>query len=539
MAALARQAPDDISRLPPISEIDERFVPKTEAEFLYACMSWRWRIFSGMLYMIIVKSEDPDDPGTVIPFRPNEAQRAFLARLGFRNVILKARQLGFTTLIAILWLDHALFHKNQRVGIIAHTLEDAFSIFRDKVKFAYENLPPFLLKRMPYKTMTKSEILFGHNNSAIRVATSMRSGTIHRLHISEMGKIAAKFPEKAVEIVTGSLPAVPKDGIAVVESTAEGQDGEFYRMATAAEQKFEAGTTGPRGWVFHFFPWYTDGGYIADPAYTTITDEDHAYFDQVEEDMGVLLSNRQRAWYVLQRDEDFAGDQAKMWREYPSSSGECWQQSTEGRYYAPQLARVRMQGRLRSFDYEPNFPVYTFWDIGASDGTGVWCMQKVGEERRFLTYIENWNQGFAATVQELEALKYTYAWMCLPHDAENQRQIGTRTISALDILQEIAPRWTFVVVDRIPSLEVGHEVTRKHFHSAVFEQTGCAKGLRHLANYQRRWNSAVGHWAPEPLKNEATESADAFRQWAQMEEFGELFSGPAKKRKRAPRASAL
>ena len=98
-----------------------------------------WRLCSGQLYKIMVKSDDGS--GTVIPFRPNRAQRRLLSRLWHRNVILKARQLGFTTLIAIMWLDHALFVPNQRCGIIAQDREAAEVIFRDKVKLAYENLP--------------------------------------------------------------------------------------------------------------------------------------------------------------------------------------------------------------------------------------------------------------------------------------------------------------------------------------------------------------------------------------------------------------
>ena len=49
-----------------------------------------------------------------------------------RNIILKARQLGFTTLIAIPWLDTALFTPNMRCGIIAQDLGAAEVIFRDK-----------------------------------------------------------------------------------------------------------------------------------------------------------------------------------------------------------------------------------------------------------------------------------------------------------------------------------------------------------------------------------------------------------------------
>ncbi len=88
----------------------------------------------------MVKS-DADALGTVVAFKPNKAQRRLMARLWNRNIILKARQLGFTTLVAILWLDHALFNADQRCGIIAQDREAAEAIFRDKVKLAYERLP--------------------------------------------------------------------------------------------------------------------------------------------------------------------------------------------------------------------------------------------------------------------------------------------------------------------------------------------------------------------------------------------------------------
>ena len=107
------------------------------------------RVFSGALYKIMVKGDDKIRPdGTieeadsfVLPFKPNRAQRRFIRRLWHRNLILKARQLGFTTLIAVLWLDHALFNATQRCGIIAQDRAAAEAIFRDKVRFAYENLP--------------------------------------------------------------------------------------------------------------------------------------------------------------------------------------------------------------------------------------------------------------------------------------------------------------------------------------------------------------------------------------------------------------
>lgn len=166
---------------------------RAELDFCVSHLSdaW-WRLTSGKLYKIIIKG-DNDEAGLVIPFVPNNAQRQLLAALWNRNIILKARQLGFTTLIAILWLDTVLFSKEPiRCGVIAQDREAAEVIFRDKVKFAYDHLPKAIKVMAPLAKNSASELMFAHNNSSIRVATSMRSGTIHRLHISEFGKICAK-----------------------------------------------------------------------------------------------------------------------------------------------------------------------------------------------------------------------------------------------------------------------------------------------------------------------------------------------------------
>ena len=95
----------------------------TDAAELARCLADPvWRVFSGCLYKIMIKGDDEEDveaESYVVPFKPNAAQILFVDRLWHRNIILKARQLGFTTLIAILWLDHALFNADQRCGIIA------------------------------------------------------------------------------------------------------------------------------------------------------------------------------------------------------------------------------------------------------------------------------------------------------------------------------------------------------------------------------------------------------------------------------------
>ena len=92
-----------------------------------------WRLCN--LYHIV------NERNEVVRFVPNDEQRQLYDNLHYRNLILKARQLGFTTFICILALDQCLFNTNFSAGIIAHNREDAEKFFRNKVIFAYDRLP--------------------------------------------------------------------------------------------------------------------------------------------------------------------------------------------------------------------------------------------------------------------------------------------------------------------------------------------------------------------------------------------------------------
>lgn len=516
------------------------YEPKNASDFLRCMNSWRWRMFSGQVYKIMVKGDDKNaGPGMVMPFIPNGPQTNFLDNLHYRNVILKARQLGFTTVIDIYLLDYAMYHENVRCGIIAHSKTDVQTIFRDKVRFAYENMPELAKIGVPLKTQNTTEYLFAHNNSSIRVAMSMRSGTIHRLHISEMGKMAAKFPAKAEEIVTGSLPAVPKNGIAFIESTAEGQSGEFYNICQKAEANHQAKKKLSRAeWKFFFYPWWSNPLYAMNPKNVVISEEDHAYLDMIEVEMDTLLTNRQRAWYVSTRDTQFSGDQAKMWREHPSKPSECWQQSTEGKYYPKQLIAARTQGRICKLEYIPGVPVHTFWDIGSGDGTGIWLMQHIQGQFRFLKYIEGWVEGYSHYIERLQATGWVFGRHYVPHDAEHQRQQEYKVAAPIDMLKEVAPQYEYVTVPRVQAVQHRIDAMRKHFPLAWFDEEGCKEGLIHLANYQKSYSTITGCYTDTPLKNDATEAADSLGQWAQVMEANE-FGAPTRPRSSRSRAGGM
>ena len=483
-----------------------------------------WRL--SHLYKIIAKADDNDD-GMVVTFKPNRAQRRLIKRLWHRNLILKARQLGFSTLVCILWLDTALFSKEPiRCGIIAQDREAAEALFRGKVKFAYDNLPDWLRERMPLSKATASELEFAHNGSSIRVATSMRSGTIHRLHISEFGKICAKFPDKAREVVTGSIPAVPKSGICIIESTAEGQDGYFYEMTKRAQALAEQGAElTVKDWRFHFYAWWMAPEYAIDPEGVVFTEADLAYFNEVEAKIGRTLTEGQRAWYVTTRRADFADEAPLMWQEYPSFPDEAFQVSTEGCYYAAQLAAARKQGRiLKTLPIEAA-PVNTFWDLGRGDMTAIWCHQRVGPENRWIRYYEASGEDLSHYVAWLQKQGFTFGTHYLPHDAAYKRlgETPDTNLSLKEMLERLMPGQRFEIVPRVSTTAAGIQATRNQFASCWFSEEGCDQGIKRLSNYRKQWDKTRGCWKDEPLHDENSHGADAFRQFGQVAEAGEKF----------------
>ena len=472
-----------------------------------------WRLHN--LYWIT------DKDGKVVRFRPNAEQAAFLENLHYRNVILKARQLGFSTLIQLIELDAVVFNSNIRAGVIAHTLDDVGVIFRDKIRFAYDRLPEGIRAERRPVTDSATELLLS-NNSSVRVGTSMRSGTLQYLHISEMGKIAARYPERAREIVTGAIPALAPDGFLFVEATAEGSDGAFYRMCQEARKR-EWRKLLPIEEKFHFFPWYTRAEYEVDPMRVPISERENAYFDRIEGETGSTLSARKRAWYVLtEQTLDSASDgtrQGDMKREYPSTPDEAFQISIEGAYYAREMAQARAQGRILAIPALP-LPVNTFWDIGNSDGCAIWLHQQVGMEDRFIGYYEAHGESLLHYVRRLQEMGYIWGRHYLPHDAGHERLSDTNK-SIERMLNELGLANT-IIVPRVHNIAVGIQMVRNHLPTCWFDEAGCKDGIARLDNYRKRWNARDGRWSSEPAHDASSEGADAFRQFAQAREAGLL-----------------
>jgi hypothetical protein len=461
-----------------------------------------WRMNN--LYQIL------DKAGRRVTFRMNRAQEALYFGMHRQNVILKARQLGLTTLVQLLMLDNGLFNADVRAGTIAHTLADAQAIFRDKIRFPYDNLPEELKALVPAKNANAGELLLG-NNSSIRVGTSLRSSTLQYLHISEYGKICAKFPEKAREVRSGALNTIDSNGFVFVESTAEGQDGHFFELCQGARSKANAGEAlTPMDFKFHFAPWHGEPAYALPAASVDIPASYADYFARLQH-AGVLLTPEQKAWYVKKAEQQ----QGDMKREFPSTPDEAFEAAIEGAYYSEQLARMEMDNRITRLPIDTGIPVMTTWDLGLNDATSIWLIQVVGREIRFIDYYENSGFGLEHYVQELtrrrEQYGFVYGAHYFPHDVNNGELSNGK--SRFDTLVGLGVQPT--AVPRVANINDGINAVRRMLTQSLIDPLRCERGLKCLRNYRKEWDEDRATFRDRPFHNWASHGADSLRNFAQ------------------------
>ena len=455
-----------------------------------------------------------DKAGKKVLFHMNWAQEALYKGMWYLNIVLKARQLGMTTFIQIFMLDRCLFNDNTNAGVIAHNKDDAESFFQDKIKFAYDNLPEDLKKIKSANTDSAKELAFA-NGSRIRVGTSLRSGTLQYLHISEFGKLCAARPDRAKEVITGSLNTVAPGNFVFIESTAEGSSGPFYDMCqTAIKLMLEEVQLTTMDYKFWFFPWHKHPDYVLPGVQLRISDEMRDYFKELEREEGITLSAERKAWYVKKAEEQ--GEDMKQ--EYPATPQEAFAKLLKGAIFGQQMRKARKEGRICKLPHERGIPVNTFWDLGRNDINAIWFHQRVGPWDHFIYYYESRLMDLTFYAEQLRDFKEQFGWLYgdhyLPHDVEVTDISSINNLSRRDILDSAGVK-PIIKVDRITHKNDAIELARNAFSRCRFDSEGCAQGVAHLETYRWVWDEKHETFRKTPLHNDASNAADAFQQFGQ------------------------
>lgn len=469
----------------------QKAMSEEEAHAIKCLADPYWRINN--LYLIKNKQ------GTKQRFKLNWAQQSLYTNMWYRNIVLKARQLGMSTFISILFLDRCLFNDNMSAGIIAHTVEDAQQLF-SRVKFAYDNLPDLLRKYITADNESAQMLKFS-NGSSLRVGTSLRSSTFQYLHISEFGKICAQYPDKAREVITGSLNTLAIGQYCFIESTAEGREGYFYDMCKLAQSKNDSKAELTKiDFKFHFYPWWGQDDYrIASNVH--VSEEMHVYFNSLLA-QGIELDQQQKAWYAnhaqTQKDD--------MKREYPSTPDECWEVSNEGTYYGKYITSARIQQRICAVPYDDNLLVHSAWDLGYNDANSIIFFQVYGKEIRIIDAIEGSGESLTHWLNIVKQKPYTYGKHLAPHDIKvTEYSSGTsRFATARNLGVSFTP---------VPRHEIipGIDQVRNVLPRCYFDEKQCVGLIKSLENYKKEWNERTGAWQSHPLHNWASHYSDAFR----------------------------
>ena len=459
-----------------------------------------WRI--DHLYQI--RNKD----GKLIQFKRNRVQKHYGENKWTRNLILKSRQLGFTTYEAIDALDDVLFTPNVDALMIAHNLEAGESIFNKKIGFAWEKLPPEIrsLYGVDAKTTKTLKFDFGKKGfSSIAVDTSGRSGTYQRVHITELADMAKKYPKKIPDIIEGTIPAIPTTGRLDIESTSQGASGEFYEMFMEAWERGEP--TIPQQYKAHFYNWTWD-------------DEELARinplpFDQMQQKEKFEIYaerhnlNQTEITYYYQKWLSLNKKWNALKREYPTTPQEAFDAVSEGTFYGETIGMMEQNGQVGVFPWDRSLKVHTVWDLGVGKNMVVGFFQRDPSinRTRMIEYIAGeGSDGLPEMIGKVLRRPYTYGKHFGPHDLE-ATDVGTgktriESARALGFNFQLVPDQT--VEDGINAVTVWLDrldVDKEH----------CKEWLRAMKNYSREWDEKRGMYKDEPFHNWASHGADMSR----------------------------
>jgi hypothetical protein len=456
-----------------------------------------WRVCN--LYMIV------DKDGKTVPFRPTKPQlkvaHAYYREGKKRHCILKARRMGFSTLIDVMAFDETYWAEDTiQASIVDLSAKDASEKLRSKCRFAWEHLPQFL-RKLPARD--NEQVMEFDNGSTIYAGKNARGGTNQFLHISEWGPIAHTDPKRSEEIKTGALPSADRGAIFIESTFKGGKGGHFYEviknaMETPAEMKTE------KDFWFWFFPWYEDETLTLEGDARAVSPEIHRYMDQKERELGVKFTPGQRLWYhVTKREQGIF-----MFREYPTTVDEAFQAPVEGAIYGDIISRMRAAGQVKDFLHDTAFPIFAVMDIGWSDNTTAWLFQVVGREVHWLRYLSVRHKTAAEFWRMLAETGLPISGCFLPWDSKaTAASVGVSYKGEF----EKAGAPNVVVLPPTREMWAGINCARDMLGRSYVHATGCKLGVESLEAYHTKDTSSGGAVSKEPVHDWSSHGSDAFR----------------------------
>lgn len=162
-----------------------------------------------------------DKNGKEVPFKLNEMQQKFVEEASGKDIILKGRQMGFSSFILGAFTKDFIFTENSLSVVIADIADNAQDLLA-RVKHYIRSFEEKNNTKVPLKYNSKYELQNAFNNARYIIGTAEntefgRSKTITNLHMSE-----AAFYKHFRKLHASAGTALTPTGRFVIETTANG-----------------------------------------------------------------------------------------------------------------------------------------------------------------------------------------------------------------------------------------------------------------------------------------------------------------------------
>jgi hypothetical protein len=180
-----------------------------------------------------------------VPFILNSIQKKFTQEATGKDIILKARQQGFSSLILGAFAKDFILSQNSLSVVIADNANNAQDLL-SRVKHYIQSFGTNNECKVPLKYNSKYELQNAANNARYIIGTAEnvdfgRSKTITNLHFSEPA-----FYGHLQQLIAGATSAVTPTGRIVLETTANGFD--YFKTF------YDSSVLGETGFTPHFYP---------------------------------------------------------------------------------------------------------------------------------------------------------------------------------------------------------------------------------------------------------------------------------------------
>lgn len=450
-----------------------------------------------------------DKDGKRAIMRLNHAQHKVLEKYKHnKKIILKSRQQGISTLFLAYYLDDCIFKPGYSAGIQSYGQDEADKLSK-RAELMWNELDQNIKELLGIKLVSNNSKGMTFSNGSVLKIGNFRGDTLQGLHVSELGKIAKKYPEKAKELKTGAFQAVSVENKITIESTAEGKTGLFFNMwQIATTRAASTQPLTPLDFQPIFLSWMEDPDCQLHYEYP-ISEEVEKYAEKIRDELGVILNQHQLWWLAAKMAE--LGDDFNQ--EYPATPEMAFASQVEGMYFRKQYLKLLNSTRISKAAYNPAYGVNVSFDLGINDENVMLFSQLIDGTPYLIDEYHNTDEGIVFYSEVLKNKPYVgnYDTIIFPHDI-NVRDYSTGR-TRLETFQREG--WSNLKVLEKLSFQDSIEAARQFIDLAVFDDNKTVNTLLCLQNYRKKYDKQLGVFLGTDVHDIHSNYAAALRYMAQ------------------------